>query len=94
MTKTASRRRWFPWLVGAVGTAIVVIAVIFAGRGGPELPAANGDGAPRVAVHQEVFDYGDVVVNTPVETVFRVTNIGEGTLRVLGTPEVKLVEGC
>ncbi len=53
------------------------------------------EGAPRVAlVSDEVIDYGDVPLNTTVETVFRFRNTGDQVLQVLGEPTVELVEGC
>jgi len=51
-------------------------------------------GAPRVFVSQEVVDYGDVKLNTPIETVFRVRNLGDRPLQILGEPQVELVQGC
>ncbi|HIQ06054.1 MAG TPA: hypothetical protein EYH31_10295 [Anaerolineae bacterium] len=51
-------------------------------------------GAPRVEVLEEVMDYGDVRVNTPIRTVFRVRNVGDQPLRILGEPQVELVQGC
>lgn len=86
--------RWLP-----LAMAVVAVAVI----GGGALVAQNSreaevipvvTGAPRVAVAQEVVDYGEVKVDTPIETVFRVQNIGDQPLKILGEPEVELVEGC
>lgn len=86
--------RWLP-----LAMAVVAVAVI----GGGALVAQNSreakvipvvTGAPRVAVAQEVVDYGEVKVNTPIETVFRVQNIGDQPLKILGEPQVELVEGC
>jgi hypothetical protein len=51
-------------------------------------------GAPSVEVAQESVDYGDVKMNTPVETVFRVRNVGDEALVILGEPQVELIEGC
>lgn len=51
-------------------------------------------GSPRVAVAQEVVDYGDVKLNTTVQTVFEVQNVGDESLSILGEPRVELVEGC
>ena len=51
-------------------------------------------GAPRVSVVQDVIDHGDVRLNTPVESVFTVRNIGDRDLVILGEPRVELVEGC
>jgi hypothetical protein len=52
-------------------------------------------GAPAVAVlPQDVIDYGDVKLGTTINTVFKVRNIGDQPLVVLGEPQVELVEGC
>ena len=49
---------------------------------------------PRLSIAQESFDYGDVKVNQPIETVFRVKNIGDEPLLFQGQPQVEVVEGC
>ena len=41
-------------------------------------------GAPRVAVAQKVVNYGEVKFNIPIETGFRVQNIGDRPLKILG----------
>ncbi|MBZ0304358.1 MAG: DUF1573 domain-containing protein [Anaerolineae bacterium] len=52
-------------------------------------------GGPRIALAEDVIDFGDVPVNKPVEAVFRVRNIGDQVLRILDyEPPVELVEGC
>lgn len=52
-------------------------------------------GAPRLAVSQEVVDFGDVPVSQPVRAVFHVRNVGDQTLRVLDNePLLTVVEGC
>ncbi len=74
----------------ALGAAVLLL-------GGAALVFSSGDGddgTPRLVVEQEVFDYGDVAYNTPIETVFVLRNEGDGTLRILSTPEVELREGC
>ncbi len=81
----------------AVGL-VVVIAVLLAqnsqANGVPASFTPEYTGGPRAEVAQEVFDYGDVRFNTPVETVFRVRNVGDQPLTILGEPQVRLVEGC
>lgn len=83
-------------LVAAI--ALLVVAVLSSQNGGTgSAPAAftpTYTGGPRVEVAQEVFDYGAVKLNTPVETVFRVRNVGDAPLEILGEPQVRLVEGC
>lgn len=49
---------------------------------------------PRLSIAQESFDYGDVKVNQPIETVFRVKNVGDKPLQILDQPQVEVVEGC
>lgn len=52
-------------------------------------------GAPRVKVVQdEVINYGDVKLDTTINTVYTVRNVGDEPLVVLGEPRVELVEGC
>ena len=51
-------------------------------------------GAPRVAVAEEVLDYGDVKMETPIKSIFEVQNVGDKPLIIYGEPMVELVEGC
>ena len=90
----SGRKKWLP-------LAIVVAGLVFVG--GAALAVTGGDTSgdapatstgPRVQVAQEQFDYGDVAYNTPIETVFRVQNVGDRPLEILGTPRVELVDGC
>jgi hypothetical protein len=76
------------------GGLIIGIAVILSQTGNRVTQPSPGEGSPRVAVDQEVYDYGMVQVDTPIETVFRVSNVGQGTLRITENPKVELVEGC
>ena len=82
--------------------ALVTVLLGFGGfailRGGgdsvPENFVPEVIGAPRVAVAQEAFDYGDVKLNTTVETVFEVQNVGDETLTLMQNPQVQVLEGC
>ena len=85
--------------LGGLGVGLVIVLAVLLAQNRP----ANGvpasftpayTGGPRVEVAQAVFDYGDVRFNTPVETVFRVRNVGDEPLEILGEPQVRLVEGC
>lgn len=60
----------------------------------PQNDSAQRATGPRISVDQELFDYGDVKFNTPIETVVRVTNVGDQRLALERTPAVELVEGC
>jgi len=86
------------WLVPAVliaiGAALVALALLVIQGGQQKTTALQVAGKPSAEIDQTRFDYGDVRVNTPVETVFRVKNVGDQPLTILGEPRVELVEGC
>lgn len=62
----------------------------------PARPAATPavTGAPRLAIDRTLVDEGYVKLDTPVRTVFRLRNVGDQPLHILGEPQVELVEGC
>jgi hypothetical protein len=94
---TASPLKQRGWLLLAtLAAALLVVggAVLLWPRNSQPSVAPQVTGAPRVAVSQEVVDYGDVKINSSVETVFRVQNVGDQPLRILGEPQVELVQGC
>ena len=95
--KTRSKRptssRQPTWLVLAIGLALVLIvggaaALLITGSSRP------ATGTPKLMVEQVVIDEGYQTNNTPVRTAFNIRNEGDGPLRVLGEPQVELVEGC
>lgn len=94
--QNTSPRRTLWLLVGliALGAFVLVIAGFSLLRDESGGSTSGGKLGPIVAVDQEVFAYGDVKVNTPIETLFRVRNVGDETLQIAGNPEVELVEGC
>jgi len=83
-----------------LGIVLVAIGVLMGGAAlflTPEQAAYIPEviGGPRIAIAQEKFDYGDVKVNTPIETVFRVRNIGDEVLQFIDyEPPVELKDGC
>ncbi len=57
-------------------------------------PDIQGKQGPRVQVDQETVDLGDEHFGTTVRATFKVTNAGDGTLR-LDVPKIAtVVEGC
>ena len=86
-------------LLGAtVGVLVLVAAVMLINQQQQSSPppdyVPDVTGAPRVAVAEDVVDYGDVQLNSTIETVFRVENVGDQPLHIQGEPQVELIEGC
>ena len=86
-----------PWGLLAAVAAVLLIAggsiVWWQSSQQPAIPI-EVTGAPRVAVAQAAVNHGDIKFDTPVSTIFQVSNVGDQPLRILGEPQVELVEGC
>jgi hypothetical protein len=83
------------WIAGAIlGGALLILGImLLSNQPGNYTPQVVG--APNMVLSQEVVDYGEVRVNTPVQAVFRVKNTGSEVLQLLDAePRVELVEGC
>ncbi|MEW5957404.1 MAG: hypothetical protein AB1801_06755 [Chloroflexota bacterium] len=89
---TSPSRPWWLWAVVAAAVVLVVgglsMLLIFGGSD------TSSGGTPKLVVDQTVIDEGYVKLNTPVRTSFTLRNEGDGPLRLLGEPQVQLVEGC
>jgi hypothetical protein len=91
----SSAPRRLPWLWIAAGAAAVLIVggvVIASAPASPASPAVAG--APRLSVDPTTVDEGYVKYGTPVHETFRLSNLGDRPLQILGQPEVELVQGC
>jgi len=96
------------WIVGGVigGVVFIALAVILLTRGSDNSSKSGQTafdtdfepevtGAPQVQVlPQEPIDYGDVKLGTTVNTEFKVRNVGDKPLIVIGEPQVEVIEGC
>ena len=88
------RPAWLiPAVLVAVGAALVAVALwlVQSSQQQPFTPKVTGQ--PSAEIDQTVFDYGSVRINTPVETVIRVRNVGDQPL-TLQEPLVELIQGC
>lgn len=105
--RRARKRTWHSvaWtLGGAIGSILLVVAALaFTSRGKdqPGQTAFDPDfkpkvsGAPRVEIVQgEVLDYGKVKLNTVINTVYTVRNVGDKPLLIYGEPRIEVVQGC
>lgn len=86
-----------PLVVMAVGAVVIVAAgfLIWRGSNSPKTVAApQVTGSARLVVDRDSIDFGKVPLNQPVKAVFKLSNVGDQALRILGTPRVELVRGC
>lgn len=81
-----------------IGLAIVLATlgaagVLLLGRGTP--PVATEPGAPgRLVASQATVDLGRVPFDKQVEARFELANTGGETVRLVGAPRVRMLEGC
>lgn len=91
---TPSRRIPWLWIAG------VMLLLLIGGAWGWSTFVDSTDfipqvtGAPRLAVDQTTIDEGDVKLGQTVRSAFRLQNVGDQPLAILGEPQVQVVEGC
>ena len=87
-------QKWFPLLIALGGLLLVALAFL-ALRDKPAPGAAvEVTGAPSLKVDKEKVDLGDVKLGKTVDVSFKLTNVGDETLRLEEQPYVEVVEGC
>lgn len=83
------RQRWW-WATGTLGLIALSAAVFWWFSDARYAPG----GQPRLVLDQTVVDLGFLPFDTPARVTFTLTNAGNGTLRIRGTPPVRAVVGC
>jgi hypothetical protein len=81
------------------GCAVVVLLAglatwLVVGGGGRTSDAGQFKGGPRIAVDQDLIDFGDVPFRKFVEASFRVRNVGDQPLALPAAPPLDVLEGC
>jgi hypothetical protein len=87
--------RW-PWLGPVAALLFVVIGGMVVWNVWGKSPAAplQITGAPRLAVAQAAIDEGNIKLGQTVRSIFRLQNVGDQPLQILGEPAVEVIEGC
>jgi hypothetical protein len=88
-------------LVGGAILVVAALAQVARGNDTTGQKACDRNLEPEVVgatwvevLPQDCIDYGDVKLGSTVNTVFKVRNIGDQPLVVLGEPQVEVVQGC
>ena len=93
-----SPTRQIPRVLVAVGglAVIILVVVAIAQPWSGDQPQATPQvvGSPRLTVDQTTIDAGYVKYDVPIRTAFRLSNVGDQPLKIVGTPQVRLVQGC
>lgn len=91
--KPSGSSRWI-WIVAGVLLFSVGGIFVWSGLGGRKAVAPQVTGAPSLVVDQTTIDEGDVKLGKTIRSTFRLQNVGDQTLQILGEPQVEVVEGC
>lgn len=91
--KPSSRSHWI-WIVAGVLLFSIGGIFVWSGLGGKKTVAPQVTGAPSLVVDQSSIDEGDVKLGQTIRSAFRLQNVGDQPLQILGEPQVEVVEGC
>lgn len=80
-------------VVGVVFVVAVIMVLVAATKQRSSMPP-EVTGAPRARIDQTQIDLGAVRFEQQVESVFRLKNVGDLPLIILGEPRVELLQGC
>ena len=78
-----------PLIAALLGGILLIAAVLFVFASN-----SDGGGTPKLAVDQQMIDYGDVKFNVEKTFAIKVTNVGDGVLRFKEKPYIQVLEGC
>jgi hypothetical protein len=85
------------YLAGGALLVIIIGVVLWANAGraasGSSSPA-QVTGKPSLAVDREQIDFGKVLLDIPVKATFKLSNVGDQPLQIVGQPVVEVKQGC
>jgi cell division septal protein FtsQ len=89
------KKQSLPLILFFAGGLLLVIGAVFAFKKPAEPNAAiEITGAPSLKVDQEKVDLGNIKLGRTVDVKFKLTNVGDETLRFSKTPFIEVLEGC
>ncbi len=92
-SKLQQRPPILPLTIGVVFVVAVIVVLVAASKQGSSTPP-EVSGAPRARLDQTQIDLGAVRFEQQVESIFRLKNVGDLPLIILGEPRVELLQGC
>jgi len=85
-------------IVAGGALLVIIIGVVLlsnAGRGSSATGSpAQVTGQPKLAVDQELINFGRVPLDKTVRATFRLSNAGDQPLQILNQPVVQVKQGC
>jgi hypothetical protein len=81
---------WHWQTLGVLGLMAIGVAACW----WPAQAGDASDGRPRLVVDRTEVDLGDLPFDAPAKAVFTLTNTGDGVLKIVGEPQVKVLKGC
>jgi hypothetical protein len=94
----SSRRKLLPLFVVGAAVLLIVLGLALVRRAGEsastsDIPTLETN-MPRLAVDQKSIDFGKVPLDIPVKATFKLSNVGDQPLQILGQPVVAVKQGC
>ena len=91
-----ARRRISPLLwLGVAGVLLLVAGLaVLLRQPAQATTAPQFTGGAKLAVDQEKINFGTVPLDKPVKATFRLTNVGDQTLEIEGSPQIQVKQGC
>jgi hypothetical protein len=83
------QRKNIPWLFVVLGGGLLFFAAILFARNG-----GDSGGTPSLSVDQNKIDYGYVKFGENRQFALKITNTGDGNLRLKEKPYIEVLEGC
>ena len=95
--ENAAPKSPWPFVVMAVGAVLIIAASFLVWRGSNSSSTGSAPqtaGSARLSVDRTTIDFGKVPLDKLVKAEFKIKNVGDQPLRILGEPRVELVKGC